>query len=138
MKRLVNHKRHFELEIVVVMNNIAPLGIAASKHPIKLDPRKLQVEYQLTPQEMAIYKNFLSTVASIIENQGFIFIDEYQSSESYSYYLQFTPVMADSNTVLDVKFRLSNHNLPNAPIKHDSGSYGIYVMTLNAENMTDF
>jgi len=139
MKKLLNKPQQFELEIVVVMEGIVQSEIAASEHPIKLEPRnELKVEYQLSPKELAAYRNFLSTVASIIENQGFIFVEEYQSTESYSYYIQFTPVLYDgildndtdhliprksnSDVVLDVKFRLSNHRLPTGPIAQDSNS----------------
>ena len=114
---------HVEIEIIAVLNDYFP--IAASKNDVKLDARKMKLEYQLTNEQYSAYINFLSTVASIIVNQGFEVVEQYQSKESYSYYIQFTPTFYDGvlegdvdrniprinngDVVLDVKFRLSDH-----------------------------
>lgn len=127
MKRYVrcssNSVKHVELDITVIL--ASPQQIAATKHDIVLEPRKMKLEYQLTDAQYNAYKNFLRTAASIIASAGFEFVDEYQSSKSYSYYIQFTPKLyegvtktdagdpipkkAGTDIILDVKFRLSDH-----------------------------
>lgn len=120
---------HLDLEIIVVADipytDIVATPIAAAKHNIELEYRDLlKAEWQLTAAELSTYRSFLISMVSIIESYGFEIVDEYQSDESYSYYVQFTPTLypgvldnpeiripkkQNSDMLLDVKFRLSNH-----------------------------
>lgn len=137
MKRLITNKiPHYELEIVAVLAKFEELPIAAAQHIVNLEPRNMKEAYQLTDEEYSIYLNFLRTVASIIVNSGFEITDEYQSPDSLSYYIQFTPTFYDgilendvdksiprrsgTDFVLDVKFRLSDHYVTGEPNIADS------------------
>lgn len=114
MKILVNPKlnqKALELEIIAILKN-SDNAVESSKH-IELEERKLPLEYQLSDAQKEAYENFVRSVVSIIYNFGFDVVDEYQSSRSYSYYIQFTPSpykgFEDEWLELDVKFRLSEH-----------------------------
>lgn len=124
-----NNPTHLELEIIIVVDisvsDSSSLPVVAAKHNVELEYRDLlKAEWQLTPAELATYRSFLISMTSIIESYGFEIVDEYQSNESYSYYIQFTPALypgvldnpeikipkkQNSDVLLDVKFRLSNH-----------------------------
>ena len=82
----------------------------------ELEYRELPIEYQLSEEQFARYKDFIMTVVGAIKSRGFQIVDEYQSDESYSYYIQFTPAFyegTESPVVYDVKLRLSNHPMNN-------------------------
>jgi len=129
MKKLVK-PIHIELELIAVLNDAlcesVSIPVAAAKHNIELEYRDLPIEWQLSDKVRSVYRNWIQSMASIIASYGFEIVDEYQSSESYSYYIQFSPVadladdisdrvvllQKDSDVLLDVKLRLSNHYLP--------------------------
>jgi len=129
---------HLELELIAVLNDtigeVVPTAIAAAKHDIDLEYRDLPLEYQLTKKELSVYHNWLRSMASIIASYGFDIVDEYQSPISYSYYIQFSPqadltdespdrvvlMQKDTDILLDVKLRLSNHYQEGGPAIADS------------------
>lgn len=128
---------HLSLEIIAVLDEsvFSQISVAAAKHNVGLEYRDLPADWQLTDKELSIYRSFIISMASIIASYGFDIVDEYQSEESYSYYIQFTPTLhpgvLDNTTVpipmkqgtdllLDVKIRLSNHYVSGEPIKTDS------------------
>lgn len=144
MKKLRSEKApiHLTLEIIAVLNDvIVSMPIAAARHDITLEYRDLlKSEWQLTKAELSTYRSFLVSMASIIESYGFEIVDEYQSDESYSYYIQFTPILdpgvldnaehlipmkPGTDLLLDVKFRLSNHFEDDEPIAQDSTARSI-------------
>lgn len=95
--------------------------IAAHKE-IELNYRDLKPEWQLSKQQMKAYVGFLTTVVSIIESRGFKIEKEYQSSESYSYYVRFSPInYYGEEYKLDVKFRLSDHPIKSLGHRSDNG-----------------
>lgn len=119
MKLLSNSVRKLKLEIIceVEFNNFVYKNIAANNR-IKLEYRDLIPEYQLTDDQFERYANFINSASSIISSFGFFVEDQYQSDESYSYYIKFKPdtysgfVYVDENEneiELDVVFRLSDH-----------------------------
>lgn len=138
MKRFVTEKEplHLELEIIAVLNDVGiSTSIAATKHNIALEYRDLPPDYQLSAGEFSTYRSFIISMASIVASYDFEIIDEYQSEESYSYYLTFTPKLnpgvldnteravpmkRGTDLLLYVKIRLSNHFTPNGPIAQDS------------------
>ena len=137
MKKLIK-PIHLELELIAVLNDSiggsVSMPIAAAKHNVKLEYRDLPLEYQLSSKELSTYHNWLRSMTSIIVSYGFEIVDEYQSDESYSYYVQFTPVadltddipdrvllfQPGTDILLDVKLRLSNHYQEGGPQLADS------------------
>ena len=137
MKKLIR-SLHLELELIAVLNDsigeVMPISIAAAKHDIDLKYRDLPLEYQLSKKELSVYHNWLRSMASIIVSYGFKTVDEYQSDVSYSYYIQFSPqadltdenpnrtvlMQKDTDILLDVKLRLSNHYQEGGPAVADS------------------
>ena len=137
MKKLVK-SIHLELELIAVLNDAlcesVYLTVVATKHDIKLEYRDLPIEWQLSDKVRSVYQNWIKSMASIIASYGFEIVDEYQSAESYSYYIQFSPIadltddipdrvvllQKDSDMLLDVKLRLSNHYLPDGAKVADS------------------
>ena len=137
MKKLVK-SIHLELELIAVLNDAlcesVYLPVVATKHDIKLEYRDLPIEWQLSDKVRSVYQNWIKSMASIIASYGFEIVDEYQSAESYSYYIQFSPIadltddipdrvvllQKDSDMLLDVKLRLSNHYLPDGAKVADS------------------
>lgn len=129
MKKLIK-PIHLELELIAVLNDAlfesVSLPVVATKHDIELEYRDLPIEWQLSDKVRSVYRNWIKSMASIIASYGFEIVDEYQSSVSYSYYIQFSPIadltddipdrvvllQKDSDVLLDVKLRLSNHYLP--------------------------
>ena len=113
MKRCIkNQNTKIELEIVAVLNINTDYSVAASKKPT-VEYRELADSLQLLKKQLEEYRNFVRSIVSIIKNFGFDVVDEYQSSKSYSYYVQFTPEpykgFEDEMLELDVKFRISDH-----------------------------
>ena len=148
MKKLVKNSKepiHLELEIIAIPTWFDETTIAAAQHNIKLEPRNMKEAYQLTDAQYSLYANFIRTAVSIVVGAGFDIVDEYQSPDSLSYYVQFTPTFYDgilendvnseiprkagTDFVLDVKFRLSDHYVTGEPRIVDtlgrSKSYGI-------------
>ena len=129
---------HLELELIAILNDVigevVAMPVAAAKHDIDLKYRDLPLEYQLTKKELSVYHNWLRSMASIIVSYGFEIVDEYQSPISYSYYIQFSPqadltdkssdsivlMQKDTDILLDVKLRLSNHYQEGGPSVGDS------------------
>ena len=56
-------------------------------------------------QNLADYDDFIELVCGIIASEGFVIFEDYQSSESYSYYIKFKT----KDAVVQVKFRISDH-----------------------------
>ena len=117
MKRYIKSnqiKNKIEVEIIAICPNLASydIDLAASKK-VNLQYRNLKSEWQLTSEQFEAWKNFINSVVAIITKFGFGIVDDYQSGESYSYYVQFTPQpylgFEDEMLELDVKFRLSDH-----------------------------
>lgn len=137
MKKLIK-PIHLELELIAVLNDSIggsiSMPIVAAMHDVKLEYRDLPLDWQLSDKVKSVYQNWLRSMASIIASYGFEIVDEYQSPESYSYYIQFSPVadltddipdrvvllQKDSDMLLDVKLRLSNHYLPDGAKVADS------------------
>ena len=138
MKTLIKPKKpiHLELELIAVLDptKFGDIPIAAAKHDVNLEYRDLPIEYQLTKPQLSVYQNWIRSMASIIASYGFDIIDEYQSEDSYSYYITFAPIAdvdyddpnklvlmkSGTDLLLDVKLRLSNHYLPTGPVASDS------------------
>lgn len=124
MKRFIR-SQHIELEIIAVLADMHNAEITATQHDVNLEYRDLPKQYRLSPEQLSKYKNFVKTMASIIVNSGFEIVEEYQSNKSYSYYIKFVPELyegildadeehsiprkSNSEFVLDVKIRLSDH-----------------------------
>lgn len=137
MKKLVK-PIHLELELIAVLNDsigeVVSMPVVAARHDISIEYRDLPLDWQLSDKVKSVYQNWLRSMASIIASYGFEIVDEYQSPESYSYYIQFSPVadltddipdrvvllQKDSDMLLDVKLRLSNHYLPDGAKVADS------------------
>ena len=108
LKKLEDEIHYGVLDIELVLNDVL-FGEG-------LEHRELPVEYQLSKEQFARYEDFIVTVIGAIKSRGFTIIDEYQNSESYYYYIQFTPEFYDGTEPLiiyDVKFRLSEHPMVN-------------------------
>ena len=138
MKIITSQKKpiHLELEIIAVVDDaLISMPVVAAKHDVSLEYRDLPSEWQLTDSELSTYRSFIISMASIISSYGFDIVDEYQSEDSYSYYLQFTPMLnpgvldntevpipmkAGTDLLLDVKIRLSNHYINGQPTTTDS------------------
>lgn len=107
MKRVLKLNK-IEVEIIAVLN--IQSDIAAD---VELEYREMDFKYQLTNAQLMTYQDFVRTVVAAIDKRGFEIIEQYQSSKSYSYYIQFTPEpykgFEDQMLELDVKFRLSDH-----------------------------
>ena len=137
MKKLIKPV-HLELELIAVLNDsigeVMSMPVVAARHDISLEYRDLPLDWQLSDKVKSVYQNWLCSMASIIASYGFEIVDEYQSPKSYSYYIQFSPVadltddipdrvvllQKDSDMLLDVKLRLSNHYLPDGAKVADS------------------
>ena len=138
MKKLIKDTLDIPvIEIIAVLSDdiVLSMPIAAAKHDVHLEYRELPPEWQLTDAEFSVYHSFVISMASIVASYGFEIVEEYQSDESYSYYIKFTPSLlpgaldnADTpipmkpgtDLLLDVKLRLSNHYLPQGSISTDN------------------
>lgn len=66
--------------------------------------------------ELADYCDFIDNVYSAIASFGFDMLMEYQSTESYAYYIEFKPKDEkgkDIEEVVLVKFRIADHQIKN-------------------------
>lgn len=99
---------YFEIDIIAILN---PTSIEATEDLIKYYP-DMDSEYQLTKKQFQAYRDFIKTVVSAIKRRDFEVRDEYQSSISYSYYIEFVPKFFEGlepDIIFNVKFRLSDH-----------------------------
>ena len=63
------------------------------------------VELPYSMQDIAHYEIFIGAVCDAIRESGFVIAKEYQSSRSYSYYVEFET----DDAVVQVQFRISDH-----------------------------
>ena len=118
----------YELEVVAVLNQpITEEMKVATGTDVKLEWRdNLPADYQLTKAQYLGWYDFLNSVVSFVTAVGFEITDQYQSKQSYSYYVEFKLTFydgmePDNADVLVVKFRISNHN-PLMKINEDDTS----------------
>lgn len=131
MKILVSPQKtgnRYELEVIAILNEPATVKTdVAAGTDVKLEWRdNLPADYQLTNAQYNGWYDFLNSAVSFITTVGFEITDQYQSKQSYSYYVEFKPTFyegmePDNADVLVVKFRLSNHN-PVMKINEDNTS----------------
>lgn len=123
-------QRNPVLEIICILNTdlIQDEEISADT---KIEWRDLKNDYQLTSDQLIAYNNVINVIVEHIKRIGFDIVDEYQSDLSYSYYIQFMPItyegFEDKSLGLDVKFRISDHALPEKfeSIRNSNKSAGV-------------
>lgn len=97
-----------QIEIVIEFNNQLQ-DIASSK----VTPRpNLKEDQQYTDEQLQWYNDLIDTICNIIENySGFTILNEYQSSKSYSYYIEFEAFTQSGESLgeFTIKFRISDH-----------------------------
>lgn len=80
------------------------------------DPISMSKKYRLSEDAKSDWSDFLTSVISVIRGRHFDIIRQYQSSKSYSYYVDFYPVTLDGQKLDEVEliFRFSDHRHKNA------------------------
>jgi len=100
-----------EIEIVIAFNNIEDL--VASNRVSQIN--QLPENQKYTDEQLNWYNDLIDSIYSVIEDYaGFNIIDSYQSSQSYSYYIEFEAVDKNGQSLGDftIKFRISDHIEP--------------------------
>lgn len=109
MKRLKKNKTIIDMDVVVVLNRGIQDPEIAADTSVVIEKRKMKKKHQLTDTELNQYKDFVTSAASTICDNGFKIISQKQSRRSYSYYIEFEPEKT-LPVELHVTFRLSDHN----------------------------
>ena len=108
-----NRNINKDIDIVVVFDPIVS-NVAASDQHVEYRPN-LPAEHQYSDAQLQWYNDLIENVLNLIEDYaGFNIIENYQSSESYSYYIRFEAFTSEGESLGDfnIKFRISDHIEP--------------------------
>lgn len=105
MKRLIKSiKPTYVLDIEVEFNDCWN-NVAAS---IVNHPKNVKKKYLWSDDELTAYNDLIETVLGLIKSHKFEILRNYQSKNSYSYYIDFLPTR--SNEVIEIRFRITDHS----------------------------
>ena len=120
MKITSSKKHNREIEIVVVMEDTQEVNSSVNIE----DRPNLPIDKRYSEFQLDWYEDLISSVESAITSSGFNIIDQYQSSDSYSYYIEFEAFTREGKSLGDftIKFRISDHDEPSKKKLRNRGS----------------
>lgn len=103
-----NRTIRIDIEFVEFFHDVA----ASSRVLIQNRDKVLSPEQRFTEEQMMWYTDLINSVLSVLEDfAGFPIIKQWQSTDSYSYYIKFEALDKDGNSLgdFDVEFRIADH-----------------------------
>jgi len=137
MKRSTQNAPRYLICIDVILNHYSD-DVAAARTVDYLTRRSsIQQEYQITVEQRAAYNDLIYNVMQIILHHGLQILHEYQSGDSYSYYIAVKPEYYEGledilGQPVEVKFRVSDHPMKLTDLQPDSPI--IYTVLINKED----
>lgn len=106
MKITANKKTNREIDIVVEMEPLYELAATS-----KISQRNLPANRKYSEEQLQWYDDLVVNILAAITGSGFNIIEEYQSSESYSYYITFEAFTSEGESLgnFKIKLRISDH-----------------------------
>lgn len=103
--------KHRTIDIVV---DFVPMEEVSSETHVEYRPN-LTPEQQYTEEQLIWYNDLIDNVLNALEDYaGFNIIDDYQSDDSYSYYIEFEAFTSEGQSLgnFTVKIRIADHLEP--------------------------
>lgn len=109
MKIFASKRINRTIEIEIEFQDL-PQEIAATDKVVKYKDN-LSKSQQYTEEQLDWYNDLIESVLHALSSRDFKITDNYQSSESYSYYIQFQAFTYEGQSLGDfeIKFRISDH-----------------------------